>query len=815
MRDFSAHIKYENGKRIIQSCQAHSDGTAEYAKAALTNVGLGEVAYLSGMLHDCGKFTREYQDYIEKAASGINVRKGSVNHSFSGVRYVLENYHDHNKDAVYVLTSEIVSYAIGAHHGLFDCVNENHESGFEHRLTKEGISYKEAVENYFDVYKTKTEIDSIFRRAVREVNTVLNRIQSSIQEDENGLNGDNNHAVAELNFYIGFLVRLVLSAVVEGDRKDTSEFFIGLKKAEAEVSDELWRKTLVHVEEKLSQLNGISHIDKARTQLSNMCKQAALKEPGIYRLDMPTGSGKTLSALRYAVTHAERWHKKRIIFVTSLLSILDQNAAVIRDYIGNDEIILEHHSNVIRPTEGSGEYDQWEYYTESWHAPVIITTMVQFLNTLFSGKMNAVRRMHSLCESVIVIDEVQTIPTKMLSMFNSSINFLQMVCKATVILSSATQPTFEKTHYPLRKINGNLVVCSDELKEIFRRTEITIFQSCTLEESVNMIRKVLQCCNSLLIVCNKKKEAQYLFEQIGSTEADIFHLSSAMCMRHRKDALNEIRHGLDEIKKENKKGFVTRKKVICVATQVIEAGVDISFEKVIRFTAGMDSVIQSSGRCNRSGEYGDKGEVIVFSCLDENLNMLKEIKKAKMATESLLEEYKKRDSVFQGRLDSDESIDYYYRTYYRSFGDHYQDYALRDHETVYNLMSLNSNYVGISEKTNAYYLRQAFSKAGSEFEVLDSDTVDVIVPYKQGREIINDLNTEKARWNDRFVINALEEAKQYTVSMYSYQLKKLEEIGAVFEILDGRALALQSLYYDNNIGVVEEDKNNGYLEVSL
>ncbi len=194
-----------------------------------------------------------------------------------------------------------------------------------------------------------------------------------------------------------------------------------------------------------------------------MCKEAAGKESGIYKLSMPTGSGKTLSSLRYALSHAEKWDKKHIFFVTPLLSILDQNAAVIKKYIGDDKLILEHHSNIIRPLENTKEYDAWEYYTETWDAPIIITTMVQFLNTLFSGKMSCVRRMHSLCESIIVIDEVQTVPVKMLSLFNTATNFLHHVCNATIVLSSATQPGFNHLRYPLRGCKGDIAVCDDKM----------------------------------------------------------------------------------------------------------------------------------------------------------------------------------------------------------------------------------------------------------------------------------------------------------------------------------------------------------------
>jgi CRISPR-associated endonuclease/helicase Cas3 len=186
-----------------------------------------------------------------------------------------------------------------------------------------------------------------------------------------------------------------------------------------------------------------------------------------------------------------------------------------------------------------------------------------------------------------------------------------------------------------------------------------------------------------------------------------------------------------------------------------------------------------------------------------------------MATENLLAEFKKNRSKFQGSLDSEESIKYYYKQYFDSFGIGYQEYCLPNKETLYNLLSTNEKYVVQRQGEMAYYLNQAFSTAGSEFKVFDTENTDVIVPYKEGIQIINDLNSEKARWNDHIVSDALEKAKQYTVSLYSYQLNKLEKLGALYKILDDKATVLQPQFYDDYIGVIDEDKNYGYLEVSI
>lgn len=196
----------------------------------------------------------------------------------------------------------------------------------------------------------------------------------------------------------------------------------------------------------------------------------------------PPGGGKTLASLRFALTHAARRNCSRIIFAAPLLSILDQNAHVIRDYIGDDTLILEHHSNLAEPKETPERLQELELLTASWSAPIIITTLVQLLNTCFSGKTSAIRRFHALCGSVIVIDEVQTVPGKMLTLFNLAVNFLSEICGATIVLCSATQPCLEVADHPLRRQPVDLVSQQKALWDIFKRTDIQNAGCARLEE---------------------------------------------------------------------------------------------------------------------------------------------------------------------------------------------------------------------------------------------------------------------------------------------------------------------------------------------
>ena len=411
----------------------------------------------------------------------------------------------------------------------------------------------------------------------------------------------------------------------------------------------VWAARLAYLEEKLQGKPHNGEIDNARQKISETCGAFAEKASGIYRLNVPTGGGKTLSSLRYALAHAKQFGKKRLIFTSPLLSILEQNAKEIRKFVGDDRLILEHHSNVVQTDTSQDALDECELLVQSWNAPIILTTLVQLLNTLFDGKTTSIRRFQALCDSVIVIDEVQTVPTKLLSLFNLAIQFLSEQCRATVVLCSATQPCVERAEHPLRRAPEEIVPYDEALWATFRRTELQLAGGRRLDELPEMICTLMETTDSLLAVCNKKSEAAYLLEHTRSAEYRSFHLSAAMCMQHRRDVLDEVQAALGR-----------KEKVLCIATQVMEAGVDISFGAVLRLAAGMDSIMQAAGRCNRDRESETPRPVYVVNCTDENLGMLRDIRRGKDATLALTEAFSASSERFDGSLFSAAAIRYYY-----------------------------------------------------------------------------------------------------------------------------------------------------------
>lgn len=783
---YIAHIK-DNGER--QTCEGHCRMTAQYAMDALLPIGLGQTAYLAGLLHDEGKFSEEFLSYIMNTNSQ---KKGSVIHSFAGVYDILKNY-SATDTAIKKLTCELIAYAVGSHHGLFDCVDKNGDNGFNHRLTKQADYEKRAIRNFNSQCATKEEISELLNQSEIEIQNVYKIILKMISEKP----------AEECTYYLGVLARLVLSAVIEGDRRDTAIFMNGTDfESIAYDPDEVWNQSLLSLESYIKNFNTTGAINGARHEFSERCAQFSAKPSGIYQLNLPTGGGKTVSAMRYAMEHAKKFNKKRIIYVAPLISILDQNIKVIRNIVQNDDIILEHHSNLIMDDDiNNGEKVRHDLYAETWNSPIILTTLVQFLNTMFSGKTTSVRRFHALCDSVIIIDEVQSVPNKLLSMFNLTVNFLNKVCGACIILCSATQPTFDKAKRPLN-ISQDRFLSDSEMKhynEIFKRTNIIDKSRFNLEDIPEFAAGISDSVDSLLVVCNTKAEAKTVFERLKVMNRNCYHLSASMCMKHRENLLNTIRAKL-----KNKEKF------ICVSTQVIEAGVDISFQSVIRFSAGIDNIVQAAGRCNRNGE-GDCGNVYVIHCNNEKLGMLKDIKRAQDAYQDLLTEYEKRPENLDNDLASEKSIIYYYKSLYREIeqSSDMQDYPVKDFPSIFDMLSDNTvSWTENPEENSNYCLHQAFKTAGEKYSVFDDNTQAVIVPYGEGAEYITKLNSEKAKHDPIYTKKILTKSKEYTVNLFKYQVDKLDKNKGIYPIGDHLALAISKDYYDEECGIQTEEKGD-------
>ncbi|MCC8073150.1 MAG: CRISPR-associated helicase Cas3' [Clostridiales bacterium] len=777
---FIAHINKNNQ---IQTASEHCANTADLCMRYLVDADMKNISYLTGLLHDSGKFTEEFTNYIQDAANGKNVRKGEVIHSFAGVSLILGEHHDlQNNNKFELLTSEIIASAVGAHHGLFDCIDEEGNSGFEHRLVKQPEYDNRAIKNFSNECCDRAKRDILFKNSCDEIKNILEKI-IKISSDE-----------TELHYYISMLVRLLTSAVVDADRGDTANF---MEDFDIKEKSPNWDDCIENLNSFLSKLSSDRPIDFARQEISNLCFEAGNLHSGIYKLNVPTGGGKTLSGLRFALNHCKVHNKKRIILISPLLSILDQNAKTVKEAINNDEIIFEHHSNIIKDDLDDDETERYNYLADTWNSPIIITTLVQFLNALFLGKMSAVRRFHSLCDSVIVIDEIQTLPIHMLTIVNLAINFLSEVCKATIVMCSATQPSLEKTQHSIKEeikeiIPKNVI---SKYEKVFKRTEIVDNGFLSENEIVDFLINLTQKNKSTLIICNKKAEAQNLFSKLLGIEAKCFHLSAGMCQKHREDTLESLKTALQN-----------GEKVICVSTQVIEAGVDISFDTVVRYAAGLDNIIQSAGRCNRNGEKNDLSKVYIVNCKAENLKQLESISKSKTATESLLNSYSNNPQKYDNDISSDKSIYQYYSNLYEDLPNEYMDYQLYNGlPSMYELLSDNKCW----NVSNKYWISNSLKTAGKNFKVFDDSQVSVIVPYGEAKKLTEDL---KLKYYKGYDINDcysdIQNLKPFSVSVPVYQYKNYHSMNAITELFGDKLLLLDESYYDNQVGILSKTKED-------
>lgn len=788
---YPAHIRINaDGSETVQTAAEHCRNTALYAKAA-AGAEFEILAELAGMMHDMGKFRIEFEQYLTASVKSENVRRGSVVHTFSAPRYALENWGSGCDTRS--LAAQFVAFATGAHHGLFDCLSPDGDDGFKHRSEWDDEAYAYSKAAFFDECISENELNGLFEKAVNQAELFLSKAIQTSQLAKREMQQ------AIFSFYTGMATRFILSCVIEGDRRDTSEFMKNTKFCDTYAD---WTSALQHSEELLNHMDSSSPINSARRRISDACRKSAENPDGIYRLNVPTGAGKTLSSLRYALAHADKFSKKRIIYVIPLLSVLEQNAVVLHRQLDGYVPILEHHSNVVNEKSDDDKLDPNELLSESWQSPFIITTMVQLLNTLFSGKASCIRRMNALRNSVIIIDEVQSVPRKMLSLFTGAMNFIAAFCNADIVLCSATQPCFNRCEYPLNYApHPEIVPYDKQLWDCFERTEIidmTAPPGMTIEAlSTFAVERAAE--SSVLIICNKKAEAFELWNELHETTGtEVFHLSTAMCMAHRIQTLKLINAALKE-----------ERKIICVSTQLVEAGVDFSFGCVIRILAGLDNAAQAAGRCNRSGEFGHICPVYLVRLRDEKLTHLKEIADSQNASAHVLNIYSSNRSKYPDGVTGRAAISDFYLSLYKNM----TDSQLYEHgqTTLGELLSLNTPSRARSSESS-YALAQAFRTAGENFKVFDDTTTDVIVPYEDGKRIIADLCTEKAAHDINVREDLIKEAAKYTVSLMGYEFKKLLG-GGVSAICGDAVYVLLQEFYSEETGFQADGQNLAFQEV--
>ena len=622
-----ARIDRDTEKR--QTLIDHLNNVSDFLGKSCSGLGIGALAGIIALLHDMGKASAVWQDKLEKNIHGYP-------HAYAGAKWIYQKYGT-GGTSIERQTAEYIAMAVWSHHGrLRDCASVNCELTYPDQILLprgEADEYKECIYAFFTECVNEDKLDTLFAQACAELRKLKITIKERFSKPE--LSGED---CADASFFaLGLMERFLYSLLIDADRYDAANFPNRIPEPEPAPS---WEQLLSNLEKRLTSIepeDSSKEIFKLRKEISDECYAFAGNSAGIYRLNVPTGGGKTFSALRYALRFAKINGSHHIFFIEPYLTIIEQNANDCRSALNcNTEVLLEHHSNIIfNPNDDKGEdpVPRIKLMTERWEAPLIFTTMVQFLNALFSGESQSARRMNALYSSVIIIDEAQNIPVRMLYMFNTAMRFLHYICGCTVVLCTATQPALETVRYPITLSAPADMYSGYKTAFIpFRRTILTDRTDIvmTAEQTAEFALSLLGERKSVLVIVNTKKAALKVYKKIKASDEKAYHLSTSMCAAHRKTVIDEIKEKLK-----------SDERMICVSTQLIEAGINISFSCVVRSLAGLDSIAQAAGRCNRHGKDPIPHEVYIIRCSDENVDKLDDIAIGQRATERLLRDFKK------------------------------------------------------------------------------------------------------------------------------------------------------------------------------
>lgn len=807
--DFIAHIRESDKK--IQTVKDHLLEVKNLAETYGEKLGVKHLAGLAGMLHDLGKCTNEFREYILEAVNnpGAPPRRGSVDHSTAGGKLLYEFFHTEGKITRYKgIVAEVIGNAIISHHSyLQDFLNPDLESNYLKRVRdKELPEFDMTKQYFFEHVMSEKNFHEYVDKAAEELEKFLAKESSGNYEKQ-----------------LMFLTKFVFSALIDADRTNTRLFEENKSNDTVNNYEVLFDRYYERLMQKINsfrkQKDANTAINLLRTEMSEQCDKFAEKPSGIYTLSIPTGGGKTLASLRYALKHAKLYNKKHIIYVIPYTTIIEQNAEEVRKILKDDANILEHHSNVIEDMNDDDEnqdglisvQQKLKLAKDNWDSPIIFTTIVQFLNVFYANGCRNIRRLHNLSESVIIFDEVQKIPISCVSLFNQSLNFLKTYGRSSIVLCTATQPALDFVEHKLEiNAEAEMIKNLDYVIDAFKRVKIidrATHETFNNEKLSNFIEAKISEVQSVLVILNTKSVVKDLYTQLKMKKLNLptYHLSTSMCAAHRNKILGEIK---DHLKEGNK--------VICVSTQLIEAGVDVSFDCVIRSLAGLDSIAQAAGRCNRHGEK-DIQNVYVIDHEEEKLDRLKEIKVGKQVSKRIFIDISRDQTNHGGNILSMQAMERYFKEYYTELESNLNYFIPKlKKEMIELLMSNKKNstyyqaYYQKNKKLPPLFLVNSYKTAAEHFRVIDDITTSVIVPYGGGKEIIAELNSN--RTINEFA-QLLRKAQQYIININDYEREQLVKNDGLVSCLDGKILVLKEGAYNMEFGLNLENDSQFVLKM--
>ena len=690
---------------------------------------LADAAEQAGLLHDLGKYRVPFQEYLAGEVSA----SATTHHAVYG--------------AALAFRKEWVgpAFAIAGHHAAL------HDLGDLQALVW-GEKY--------DAMHHLNPLEKLFEAKIGE-------IPKELTEPEFASHGGDK-AVTE------FYVRMLFSCLVDADFLDTERFKVRRERHPANLDPAL---LLERLQERQIKFDVTSEINKIRAGIFRDCLAKASEPRGFFSLTVPTGGGKTLSGMAFALEHARRNQMQRVIVVIPYLSIIEQNAAQYRNVLDPDDegIVIEHHSAVDakKGVEDQGRTPE-ELATENWDAPVVVTTSVQFIESLFSNRTSKCRKLHNIANSVVLLDEVQTLPPHLLNPLLHVLRDLKEHYRTSFVFSTATQPAFaHSTSLPNGFAPSQVQEIASHPRDLFRRLKRVEYDIRATPTDWSKLAEEWDSEAQALGVVNTRNQAAKWWELLRQRKlGGVLHLSSAMCADHRSEVLKEAKGRLEN-------GDPCR----LVATQVVEAGVDIDFPVVFRALGPLDSIVQAAGRCNREGRT-KKGRVVVFRPKDGKLPS----GVYRVATGIAARLLDQLSAVSSCDLSVDPGL------FSRYFAELFQ-YVPTDHQ--------RGRECSIQEDREALRFREVARKA----KVIVDDTQPVIAPRPNALEKVAEIRQRAETTGPHFTHEDLRFLQRFMVNLHTRDFQKLDTMGLLRPLLPGMELrVLDAAAYHAHLGVVIEQR---------
>jgi CRISPR-associated endonuclease/helicase Cas3 len=723
---------------------ADGDDSNEGSAAFAETFGAKDWGRIAGLWHDLGKYSSAFQSYIELSALGEPVIRGSVDHSTAGALHADKRFGPH--------FGRLLAYTIAGHHaGLPDYIDTNGgRSGLAHRLKHPKPESLCAILHAPDWLK---ELDKPAIPGPLKISC----------ESKDGL-----------GLRMAFFVRMLFSCLVDADFLAT-EFYMdpsrSTKRSRDAIGIDRLLDALGEYMSRFTHVGEISPIDHVRAELLGACKDSSQLDQGLFTLTAPTGSGKTLSSLMFALMHAKRHGLRRVIYALPFTSITEQIADEFRTIFNhlsdqNSPVVLEHHSSAAWR-----EIDEMESPTafkaqlacENWDAELIVTTNVQLLESLFANRTSKCRKLHRLAQSVIIFDEAQALPTKLIKPTLIAIDELTRAYSTSIVLCSATMPAIiKRDDFPIGLTGVREIVPNPiRMAENMNRTQAHKLGPREDNELLDHIGEHLQ---SLTIV-NTKGHSAALYQGLVERGGDdgVWHLSAAMCPSHRSRVLAQIR-----------KDLTNGIRCQVVSTQVIEAGVDVDFPVVYRAIAGLDSIVQAAGRCNRNGKR-PCSDVYIFDTDQAG----KEIRRQAQSTQEISSIY---DDLF-----SLEAIEHYFRLHLWQHNDQWDEHGISEPEMF-----------------NANSMIFQFRTAAQKYKVIDDQSQSIFVPYgEDGAAMVERLIGSVFPYR-----SLMRKLQRYSVSVPSWKYQKMLEAGVIEVVHEHATVLIDNAIYDEAVGLCFEDESS-------